>query len=231
MIEWPFLIMAGMLGSSHCIGMCGGFALTLAGSSRSPWNNLGRQMAYTTGRLFTYSTLGGLAGFVGWRLTKLVPSGVHVAAVLAIVAGLFLLYQGLVAAGVWRRKSIGAGEGGCLAGSYFGAILRAPGFMPAFLAGLFTGLLPCGLLYGMIALAASTHDLVYGLGTMAIFGLGTAPVMIATGWGGSLLNLAVRKHIFRIAAWSLVLTGAISVVRGVSFLTHGIGPTSCPFCH
>ena len=89
MIEWPLLIMAGMLGSSHCVGMCGGFALTLGGSARSPWNNLGRQAAYTAGRLFTYSTLGALAGFVGWRLTKLVPSGVHVAAVLAIVAGLF----------------------------------------------------------------------------------------------------------------------------------------------
>lgn len=231
MMEWPLIFLAGMLGSAHCVGMCGGFVLTLGGSSTTARDNLLRQLCYTAGRLFMYGSLGAIAGFAGMRLTRAIPSGVHAAAMLAIVAGLFLLYQGLKATGLWRWRGV-AGQGTpCLAGTFFGTFLHTPGRLAAFLAGIFTGLLPCGLLYGMLTLAASTHDLLTGMGTMAVFGLGTAPVMLLTGCGGSLLSLAARRHLLRCAAWCLVLTGVISVVRGVSFLTHGVGTDACPLCH
>ena len=98
-----------------------------------------------------------------------------------------------------------------------------------FLAGLATGFLPCGLLYGMLANAASTSDLLTGGLTMAVFGLGTAPVMVLTGFGGSLLGVAQRRRLFQAAGWCVVITGAITLVRGIYGLQPGQIP-GCPLC-
>lgn len=230
MLEWPFLFLAGILGSAHCVGMCGGFVLSIGATATGPRDNLARQVIYSSGRLFTYAILGATAGFAGWRLTRLVPSGVHFSAILALLAGAVLVYQGLAAAGVLRRRGVGGAATPCLAGTFFGGFLRMPGRLAAFLAGLLTGLLPCGLLYGMLALAASTHDLAAGTLTMVIFGLGTVPILVLTGCGGSLLSLAARRRLYAVAAWCLVVTGGISMVRGAVFLARPAAPESCPFC-
>lgn len=232
MLEWPLLFFAGLLGSAHCVGMCGGFALSIGAASSGWRDNLSRQLLYSLGRIFTYSILGASAGFVGWRMARLVPSGLSVAAWLAIGAGGLLALQGLASAGWLRRRSVSEGRGPCLASSFFGGLLRLSGWPAAFLAGLATGLLPCGLLYGMIAMAASTRDLLLGGISLAIFGLGTVPVMVLTGCSGGWLGLAARRRLYQVAAWCLVLTGVISIARGVVFLTRSGGESepACPFC-
>lgn len=230
MIEWPLLFMAGLVGSSHCVGMCGGFVLTIGAGAAGFRDNLLRQVSYTVGRLFTYGTLGAVAGFVGWRLARAVPSSVNISSALAVLAGLVLVYQGLASAGVLRKKGVVGSAGGCPASRLFGGYLRGPGRTSAFLAGMFTGLLPCGLLYGMLTLAASTHELVSGALTMAIFGIGTAPILLLTGCGGSLLGFVARRRLFVVAAWCLVLTGGISVARGIVYFVNGAAVDKCPLC-
>lgn len=232
MIEWPFLVVAGLLGSSHCLGMCGPFALAIGSSSRS-WSANGiRQTLYTAGRIFTYAVLGAAAGYGGSRLAHVAPALLNIPAILALIAGMFLCWQGLAAAGVIRRSPHQAGTP-CLATIFFGSFLRRPGAGGVFLAGVFTGLLPCGLLYGMVALAASTHVLWKGIAVMTLFGLGTAPAMIAAGWSGSLVSVTIRRHAMTAAAWCLVVTGAISVVRGANILLaddRSAGAAACPLC-
>jgi uncharacterized protein len=232
MIELPLILIAGILGSSHCIGMCGPFALTI-GTGATTWKtNLARQLLYTLGRVFTYSVLGAIAGFAGLYLQQTIPALVNTAAVLAVVAGLFLLYQGLLAARIIRRRTPNATGVPCLAGDFFASFLKSPGNANVFLAGVFTGMLPCGLVYGFVALSASSGDMFFGGLLMAVFGFGTAPVMILTGCGGSLLSLTARKHLFRVAAWCVIFTGVISIARGFGFIaipgsTIAIG---CPLC-
>jgi len=232
MIELPLVLIAGILGSSHCLGMCGPFALTIGASSQSWGRNLSRQVVYTVGRIFTYAVFGAVAGFCGWRLVEAVPGLVNVPAVLAILAGVLLVWQGLTSAGVLRsRKSVATG-GPCLAGTFFASFLKSERRGGMFLAGMFTGMLPCGLVYAFVAMAASSANMWIGLATMVAFGLGTAPLMILTGVGGSLLNLAARRHLFRVAAWCVVLTGVISIGRGAGFI-HIPGwydSPSCPLC-
>jgi len=232
MTALPLVFVAGVLGSSHCIGMCGPFALTI-GSGAADWKvNVGRQLLYTLGRVFTYAVFGAVAGAAGLYLQQQVPALVNVAALLAIVAGLFLLYQGLLAARVIRRRTPNASGVPCLAGDFFANFLKSPGLHNVFLAGLFTGMLPCGLVYGFLALAASSGDLATGAGLMIAFGLGTAPVMILTGCGSSLLSLAARKHIYRVAAWCVILTGLISIARGAGFVEvpGWFTAAGCPMC-
>lgn len=232
MIEWPFLLMAGLLGSSHCLGMCGGFALAIGSGSTHGWANLRRQLTYTMGRVFSYATLGALAGYGGWRLAQFAPWGVQLSALLAVIAGLILVYQGAIASGWLKRNAASGPAAGCPGPSLFAAMFQVPGPWRPLLAGIFTGFLPCGLLYGMLALAASTHHWRSGLIAMTLFGLGTAPLMIATGLGGSLLSLAGRRRLWTVAAWSLVIAGTVSVTRGALVLLNPQAPCAlCPPAH
>lgn len=229
MIEWPLVFGSGLLGSAHCLGMCGPFTL-LVGSVDPAWRaNLVRQVTWSAGRLFTYAVLGGTAGFLGLRMARTLVGWTNVPAILAVAAGVLLVVQGLLAAGVIRRRGVGSGT--CPGGGAFRALLTARGPLEIFLAGMFTGLLPCGLLYGMLALAAATHDVTRGLLTMVAFGSGTVPALLAAGLGGSVLGLAARRHLHAIAAWCLVLTGGISIARGAGFLHFGdAAPAGCPYC-
>lgn len=231
MIELPLIFVAGFLGSSHCVGMCGPFALLL-GTSQQTWSSgLFRQMIYSAGRVFTYSVMGAVAGFCGLRMADSVPAMIHVPALMSIIAGCFLVYQGLATAGFkWGR--VRANQTPCLAGGFLSHFLKSPAKTDVFLAGLATGFMPCGLVYGFVGIAASTRSISMGTLTMAAFGLGTIPIMVAMGSGGKLLSLAARNQLLRIAAWCIVLAGLISIVRGVSFMGIGdVAPTdACPWC-
>jgi sulfite exporter TauE/SafE len=233
MIELPLVFVAGLLGTAHCLGMCGPFVLAIGGGGRSWSDVLLRQGAYTAGRVFTYAVLGAVAGYGGARLTAFAPSLINLPALLAIAAGALLVYQGLKATGwlpAWSTRG-GIGNAGCLAGGFLGQFLRQPGASGAFIAGLFTGLLPCGLLYGMLALAASTYSPLLGGATLAVFGLGTAPLLILAGLAGRLLGLATRRWIYAAAAWCLVLTGAVTIARGAThFSLAGAPAAGCPLC-
>lgn len=230
MIEWPLLMVAGLLGSAHCLGMCGPFALAI-GTAAPAWRaNLWRQGCYSAGRIFTYAVLGAGAAYGGLRLAVALAAWVNVPALLAIAAGVLLVVQGLFAVGVLPKRAVAAAAA-CPGAAGFRALLTARGSTEVFLAGLFTGLLPCGLLYGMLALAASTHDVVRGLGTMVAFGLGTVPALVAAGLGGGLLGITARRRLHAAAAWCLVLTGVVSVARGAGFLTWpGATPAGCFIC-
>lgn len=232
MVELPLVFIAGILGSSHCLGMCGPFAVAIGGSSSHLTANLGRQLLYSVGRIFTYAVLGAIVGFGGWRIAKAMPAIINLPAIFAIAAGALLVWQGLSAAGILRRKTV-TGQGGCLTGSMFASLLTGNRTTDVFLAGLFTGLLPCGLVYAMLALAASQQNIGLGLATMVAFGLGTVPIMVATGLGGSLLSLAARRKVYTLAAWCVVLAGFISIVRGFGFvdLPGLYAGGGCPYCH
>jgi uncharacterized protein len=230
-MELLLVFVAGILGAGHCLGMCGPFALAIGSASASWSGALGRQLLYTLGRVFTYGVLGAAAGFCGSRMTLRLPAVVNVPATLAIIAGVLLIYQGLKATGLFQRRVAGAAGTPCLAGGFLGQFLRQHGTSGVFLAGVFTGFLPCGLLYGMLALAMSTHSMVWGSATMVVFGAGTAPALILAGVSGRLMNLWARKWLYAAAAWCLILTGAVSVARGASFLTIGSKPAAgCPMC-
>ncbi|MEZ6058662.1 MAG: sulfite exporter TauE/SafE family protein [Planctomycetaceae bacterium] len=234
MMTFPLILLAGMLGSSHCVGMCGGFALILGMRQESRVGRVVSQSLYTLGRVFTYAVMGALAGAFGAKLSQSVSDWINVPATLSLVAGLFLIWQGLVAAGVrlWRTPDTKTHKTPCLMATGFRSILQGPGRVNVFLAGLLTGLLPCGLVYGFLSLAASTGDLVQGSLTMIAFGVGTAPLMIATGLSGALLSVVARQRLLRVAAVCVVVTGALTVVRGAGFVRsfQSAAPATCPFC-
>lgn len=233
MIGWLMIVGGGLLGSAHCVGMCGGFALALGTSGHSAGAQLRRQVTYGFGRVFTYAVFGVAAGYAGKRLTVEWQQVMNLQAGLSILAGLLLLLQGLQAAGILRWLRLGNRPSvPCLAPGLFGALLQATRLQSVFLAGVVNGLLPCGLVYAFVALAASSGSLWRGAATMALFGLGTIPVMILVGMGGVVLSLALRQRILTLAAWCVMVMGVLSIVRGLGFAQIPdvlVGP-GCPLC-
>lgn len=233
MIEWPLIFLGGFLGASHCVGMCGSFAVSIGMGATTVRANLRRQALYTLGRTFTYSFGGAAAGVAGMKLQQLSFAAFNAQAALAIAAGIVLVGQGLYSAGLvprWRRRQTAAGY--CPAHGLFASFLTAPGAWNAFFAGILTGFLPCGLVYAYLVLAAGTGSLWQGAAIMGLFGAGTAPLMILTGVGTALLSVKMRSQLLRLAACCVVVTGLITVGRGVGWArpsgSHD-GP-ACPFC-
>lgn len=236
MSQLPLIFLAGVLGSAHCVGMCGGFALSIGLGARSLASNLKRQLVYTLGRVLTYGFLGVAAGYAGFWLSRRAGTLVNVQAGLSIAAGCLLAVQGMRALGLVPRRFHSAVKGGgppCLTGTFVGPFLAAPGLTGVLLAGVFTGFLPCGLVYGFLTLSSSSASVLDGLAIMTVFGAGTAPVMILTGAGGSLCSHTARRRLLRLSAVCVLLTGLISMARGAVFL-HLPGSAAlegCPFCH
>jgi sulfite exporter TauE/SafE len=214
--------------------MCGGFALTIGVHSDRMRANLRRQAVYSAGRVMTYVFCGAIAGVAGMRLARSAVSLVNMQSVLAIVAGLLLVWQGLRASG-WRFPGLraqAAPAAPCLAGSALRTFLTAPDLTSVFLAGLMTGFLPCGLVYAHLALASASGGLASGIATMGAFGAGTVPLMVVTGLGSRLLPLAARRRLLTWAACCVVITGALSIYRGAAAIVRSqeAGAPRCPHC-
>jgi hypothetical protein len=141
--------------------------------------------------------------------------------------------MGLVTAGVLPRPAMRLlTDVPCGAAGWLKTFLAAPGWAGALVAGVFTGFIPCGLVYAFLLKAGSSGSVWQGWATMVAFGVGTMPLMVAVGYGGQLLSVAGRARMFRVAAWCIVLTGVISIARGAGQLhSHTeLATPGCPFC-
>ena len=245
--ELPLVFLGGLLGSSHCIGMCGGFAMAVGYGSQSAAENAKRQVLWSVGRIFTYSFGGAVCGYMGARLQGRF-SFASLQGVLAVAAGVLLLIQGILSTGLIKRR-FKPGKG-CSISKWswllpIGRMLKPNAdaanrthAIETFIAGVMTGFLPCGLVYAYLALATASGSVVWGAVTMSVFGLGTVPVMIATGVGVSLMSLTARARLFKVAAWCVLLTGVLTITRGVAAIhvpaDNGVEkeePPSCPLCN
>lgn len=235
MIELGLIFLGGLLGSAHCVGMCGGFALSIGMGSRGLAGNLARQLVYSLGRISTYAFLGLAAGFAGLWLGRKAGALMDASAILSIVAGLLLMGQGLIALGLVPKPGLPGNRrptAPCLMSAFYRPYLTSPHRRDVFIAGVLTGFLPCGLVYGYLALASSTAGMLGGLVTMLLFGAGTVPLMVLAGAGASFLSVAARRDLLRIAACCVLVTGLIAVDRGIRSLQadRSSSPLACPSC-
>lgn len=237
--ELPLYFLSGLLGSGHCLGMCGGFVIAIGLHDRSVSKALFKQLAYSAGRCFTYGCLGALLGGVGKTIAQDLAFLGDVGAILAIVAGIAVAYfgvAGLTGFSLMRliqRRWIGKQTtSACSSASLFSSVFKqgAGGTSGAFLAGLATGFLPCGLLYGMLSIAAASQSVTRGAAVMVIFGIGTSPLLMALGVAGRSITLRWRGVLYRAAAISLLFAGALTCVRGAYALRSINSAQDAPVC-
>jgi sulfite exporter TauE/SafE len=227
----------GLLGSSHCVAMCGGVvAMTCSALPVPRRSSLRAQLpyvlAYNAGRIASYATAGAIAGALGATLASL---GLALRAQLGLrlVAGGMMIAVGLYVAGwgrslrwvervgepVWKRIAPLAGR--------LVPIATPP---QAFALGLLWGWLPCGLVYAAIAAAVTSGSAIGGAATMVAFGLGTLPMLLAMGSAAAMVARSARIRWVRTAAGSMILVfGIVQLVHtGRAWAASGTGPV--PVC-
>jgi uncharacterized protein len=235
MTYYALLFIAGFAGSFHCIGMCGGFACALGADPRGAGATSVRHVLYNTGRLTSYCFLGGLAGGLGQVICTSLGSRPALEApilsvsldtaqrALALLAGLLMILMALRFFGLrgWQRAS--SGFGGSMLVTSLRTLLRRPGHAAPLALGVLNGFLPCPLVYAMVAQAATTGDVLSGWLTMAVFGLGTFPAMLAMGGIGRLLAPRWRQRGVRLAGSFILALGLVTLARGVLPMAAGHG--------
>jgi sulfite exporter TauE/SafE len=212
-----FLI--GLFGSMHCIGMCGGFVAMYSLKKPAAQPSLPYHAFYNLGRITTYSLLGGIMGFLGSTVAYIGRlKGIPGATLL--IAGAVMVLMGLNIAGVLGRG--GAFESAEITSRpffrrAFHRVLAREGVCGTFLLGLLLGFLPCGLLYPIFMNAAASGSFITGMLTMAVFGLGTAPVMLSFGFLVTRIRPRLKLALYRISAVLILLLGFQAFLRGMAF--------------
>ena len=209
-------MLASVLGSLHCAGMCGAFvAMAVGVGHEQPVSKTRLQAAYHLGRLVVYSLIGLGFGFVG-QAVDLGGSvvGLHKAAVL-LAAGTMItigLISLLRIAGVRLPKPASPGVMQKLFVRSHTLASKLTPIRRSLVIGLMTGLLPCGWLYAFALVAAGTAHPVSGAATMAAFWVGTLPVMVAVGTGVQALSGSLRRFVPTAMAITIVTMGVLTAL-------------------
>ncbi|MDH3981121.1 MAG: sulfite exporter TauE/SafE family protein [Gammaproteobacteria bacterium] len=206
--------LVGLLGGTHCIGMCGGIvgALT-AGLSTDVRDSRLRlfitQLTYNTGRVASYVAAGVIAGVLGQQVSVMELTGGFPLG--RVVAGVVMILLGFYLGGWWHALRWLERLGACLwkfiepLGRRFIPV-RNPG--QALLLGLVWGWLPCGMVYAVLALALASGSGMDGGAIMLAFGAGTLPTMLTLGVAFSSLGRWVRdERVRKLAGISVILLG------------------------
>ncbi len=215
--------------------MCG--AIVLAYSSQrggtiavqSNTRSFFLHLAYNAGRILSYALLGAVVGYVGMTIGWFEEAGEY----FSVIGGIIMVVAGIAMLGIipisprlsllGSNKSVSKVHGELLIERTVGSKL-ALGFL--------TPLLPCGILYAMLAKAATTGNALNGAMTMGLFAIGMAPALILLGGVSSFFSTRMRKGAEQIAAVMIILMGLILILRGfhVPYLSWMSGETKCSKC-
>ena len=206
---------AGLVGSIHCLGMCGGIVAALAmtapeGAIRS---RMLTQALYNLGRIATYSVFGVVAGLIGSSLDLLALKSV--ALWFFCAANIFVIGVGLASLFRMPWCNLSALE---MTPVWFlsrpiRAVATGTSCLSAFPLGLCLGLLPCGLVYGPLMVAAGSGSPLRGGMIMAALGVGTLPALLMFGSASAAISGVVRDRMFRLLGLLVALMGMAGLWR------------------
>ena len=211
----------GLLGSFHCIGMCGpiAFALPIDRSSKS--KVIFQTFLYHLGRLLTYSLIGVLFGLIGRGLFL---SGFQQR--LSIFMGIVMILSVVIPVKVFNRFKVTKPLYKIIAEvkQQLGKYLNIKSNKSIFLIGFFNGFLPCGLVYMALIGAVASSNVLYGALYMVLFGIGTLPMMTLVVFAGNVLKVSLRNKIQKVIPIFIVIIGLFFILRGMGLGIPYISP-------
>lgn len=201
----------GLLGSLHCVGMCGPLAMALPLTASEKRTVIFQSLLYNLGRIMTYSLMGLAMGLLGWGIAlagyqKIFSIALGIGLIISAIFSFSL--ESRLLRNSWLQKRFAAIK------SKLTQLLSIRGNFSAIRIGLLNGLLPCGLVYVALAGAIATGKVFTGALYMAAFGLGTLPLMLGVMTFGHLF----KRSFFKIRKWipvGLAIFGALLIYRGI----------------
>ncbi len=215
-IDYFSAFIIGLLGSGHCIGMCGGITtmLTSALSSQHKANTQLKLIgAYHFGRIFSYALIGGIVGFSSSIAAKNigVPLGY-----MRMFAAIFLILLGLYL-GQWLMLLTKVETLGKFLWRYLSPLSKK--FIPvnspsqALALGSVWGWLPCGLVYSTLTWSLASGNSISGALIMLCFGLGTLPALLSLSLGSfGIKSLLTNSKFKKTMAFLIIIYGIYSLV-------------------
>jgi uncharacterized protein len=201
----------GLMGSLHCVGMCGPLALSLPLRGETVFQKIWGSTLWSFGRILTYSMIGALFGLIGAGFKLL-----GYQQIISVTIGAMMILSIFLPA-LFKKFTFG----GLL--SLFNPVRKGMQKLfqeknnkALFLIGIFNGLLPCGLVYMAVAGAIGTADFSLSIGYMALFGLGTLPMLLMISLLGNIISQTIRKQINKVVPVVIILIGIIFILRGLS---------------
>ncbi len=212
----------GIMGSFHCLGMCGPIALSLPVNKERPLYALLSNLFYQLGRVSTYAMLGFLFGWLGQGIQlagiqQYLSIGVGIAMIVLVVFPRATNFFSQPLTGRYLRWT------GPLK-SALGKMMRQDQPQNRFVFGLLNGLLPCGLVYVALVGAIGMGSAMEGAAYMALFGIGTIPMMFMAMFAGSVLRVSFRQRLQKLVPIVVVIIGALFILRGMGLGIKYISP-------
>ena len=215
-------IIFGLLGSFHCIGMCGPIAFMLPVDRDKPLKRFFQILSYHFGRLLTYSLIGLLFGFLG-KGFYFFGFQQQLSIIVGISMIVIILFPKLI-----QKMNFSKGVSKVILKikNNLGNELKKKGNDTFFTIGFLNGFLPCGLVYMAIFGALATSNAFYGSIYMFLFCLGTIPLMTAVVYFGAFAKGPFRKKIQKAIPILVVFIGALFIIRGLGLDIPYISPVN-----
>ena len=213
-------IIFGLLGSFHCLGMCGPIAFMLHVDREKPIKRFLQILSYHLGRIFTYAIIGILFGILG--------KGFYLFGFqqqLSIIAGLTMILIVVfpkITKHNWLSKKMSFVI--LKVKSALGKELQKKKNDTFFVLGFLNGFLPCGLVYMAVLGALATPTITQASFYMILFGIGTIPLMTAFVYLGNFTKGNFRSYIQKAIPILVVCIGVLFVLRGLGLGIPFISP-------
>jgi sulfite exporter TauE/SafE/copper chaperone CopZ len=212
---YGILFVVGLLTSLHCIAMCGGINLSQCisykseDSAPSKFSKLKPSLLYNSGRVISYTIIGGVVGALG----SVISFSGAAKGIVAIISGVFMVIMGLNMLNIfpWLRKLNPR-----MPKIFGNKIHNNNGKYGPFYVGLLNGLMPCGPLQTMQIYALGTGNFAAGAISMFLFSLGTVPLMFGFGAISSLLSGKFTHKMLKVSAILVMILGVVMVNRGLA---------------
>lgn len=207
--------LTGLLGSAHCIGMCGGIVAALSLSAGDRSRGLVFHGMYNLGRITTYTVLGFILGWIGSMFLK-GGNLMWLTRSLLIGSDLFVIAIGfgtLFSVGWLNVMNLEMVDTAPLISRALGKLRELPPVLFGYGAGLIFGFLPCGFLYMAFMVSAQSAEPVTGAVVMFAFGLGTAPALLLFGSAAHWLGHRLRGIMLQSAGLLVILMGAWNLFK------------------
>ena len=232
----PAVILAfstGLLGSGHCLGMCGGIVAALSLSVRDGRGHFLFHCLYHAGRIITYTAAGIVLGRLGSMLAY--TDRFHLLMRAALIGSdLFIIVVGVAGSGLVRGPGSAALEFAAPArilARPTAMLKRLPPALAALPLGLLMGFLPCGFSYTVAITAAQSASPRTGGLMMLAFGLGTAPALLLFGSAAHWLGTRARQRMIHAAGGMVAVLGLYHLIRHLLMLGWTLDRPLQFLCH
>lgn len=211
----------GLISSLHCIGMCGPIAVMLPLDQKNPNRKILQIATYHLGRIFTYAAIGLLFGIIG--------TGFYLAGLqqqLSIFAGIAIILLVVIPEKTLAKYNFSKPLYRLIATikSTLGKQFRKSSYQSLATIGMLNGLLPCGMVYAAVFGALAMQQIGWSITYMALFGLGTVPLMTSVIYLQRFATIPIRTKIQKIIPYAMVCIGILFIMRGLGLGIPYISP-------